>query len=91
MKLRLPLAVVSPRRARRRWPALRSRMPSSARPSRSPKAGQLFTLAVPTEKEDATTTKVVLTVPDGFSIDSFVAAPGLEARGASRPARARTP
>ena len=25
---------------------------------------------------DATTTKVVLTVPDGFSIDSFVAAPG---------------
>ena len=38
--------------------------------------GQLFTLAVPTEKENATTTKIVLTVPDGFSIDSFVAAPG---------------
>ena len=31
---------------------------------------------MPTEKEDATTTQVVLTVPDGFSIDSFVAAPG---------------
>ena len=36
----------------------------------------MFTLAVPTEKEDATTTKVVLTVPDGFSIDSFAPAPG---------------
>jgi uncharacterized protein YcnI len=39
-------------------------------------AGQLFTLAVPTEKENATTTQIVLTVPDGFSIDSFAAAPG---------------
>jgi uncharacterized protein YcnI len=36
------------------------------------KHGQLFTLAVPTEKEDATTTKVELTPPDGFAIDSFV-------------------
>jgi uncharacterized protein YcnI len=36
---------------------------------------QLFTLAVPTEK-DGTTTQVVLTPPDGFDIDSFVAAPG---------------
>jgi uncharacterized protein YcnI len=40
------------------------------------KAGQLFTLDVPTEKEGATTTKIVLTVPSGFSIDSFVEAPG---------------
>ena len=39
-------------------------------------AGQLYSLAVPTEKETAKTTKVVLTVPDGFSIDSFVASPG---------------
>lgn len=38
--------------------------------------GQLFTLAVPTEKEDATTTKVELTPPAGFSIDSFAPAPG---------------
>jgi len=37
---------------------------------------QLFSLAVPTEKEGATTTKIVLTVPKGFSIDSFVASPG---------------
>jgi uncharacterized protein YcnI len=37
---------------------------------------QLYTLTVPTEKANVTTTKVVLTVPDGFSIDSFVAAPG---------------
>jgi uncharacterized protein YcnI len=40
------------------------------------KEGQLYSLAVPTEKENATTTKVVLTVPKGFSIDSFVASPG---------------
>jgi uncharacterized protein YcnI len=37
---------------------------------------QLFSLAVPTEKEGVTTTKVVLTVPSGFSIDSFVPSPG---------------
>jgi uncharacterized protein YcnI len=40
------------------------------------KAGQVFTLAVPTEKDGATTTSVELTPPQGFSIDSFVAAPG---------------
>ena len=40
------------------------------------KAGQLFSLDVPTEKEGATTTKIVLTCPSGFSIDSFVDAPG---------------
>lgn len=39
-------------------------------------ATQLFTLAVPTEKEEAKTTKVVLTVPDGFSIDSFAPTSG---------------
>lgn len=39
------------------------------------KHGQLFTLAVPTEKENATTTKIELTPPDGFSIDSFVPSP----------------
>jgi uncharacterized protein YcnI len=37
---------------------------------------QLYSLAVPTEKDRVTTTKVVLSVPAGFSIDSFVAAPG---------------
>ena len=38
---------------------------------------QLYSLAVPTEKAPpATTTKIVLTVPSGFSIDSFVPAPG---------------
>lgn len=40
------------------------------------KAGQVFTLAVPTEKESATTTKVELTPPSGFSIDSFFPTPG---------------
>ena len=39
---------------------------------------QLYSLAVPTEKAPpATTTKIVLTVPKGFSIDSFVPSPGL--------------
>lgn len=33
---------------------------------------QLFTLAVPTEKEGLTTTKIELTLPSGFGIDSFV-------------------
>lgn len=37
---------------------------------------QLYSLAVPTEKENAFTTKIVLTVPRGFSIDSFVPSPG---------------
>jgi uncharacterized protein YcnI len=37
---------------------------------------QLYSLAVPTEKENASTTKIVLTVPKGFSIDSFVPSPG---------------
>jgi uncharacterized protein YcnI len=36
---------------------------------------QLYSLAVPTEKENATTTKIVLTVPKGFGIDSFVPPP----------------
>src|SRR5437660_278873 len=40
------------------------------------KAGQLFTLAVPTEKENATTTQIELTPPSGFAIDSFAPAPG---------------
>jgi uncharacterized protein YcnI len=37
---------------------------------------QLYSLAVPTEKENASTAKIVLTLPKGFSIDSFVPAPG---------------
>ena len=37
---------------------------------------QLFTLAVPTERENATTTTIELTVPSGFGIDSFVPSPG---------------
>jgi uncharacterized protein YcnI len=36
------------------------------------KEGQVFTLAVPTEKEGATTTTIELTLPAGFAIDSFV-------------------
>jgi uncharacterized protein YcnI len=37
---------------------------------------QLFTLAVPTEKESLTTTKIELTLPSGFGIDSFVSETG---------------
>ena len=37
---------------------------------------QVFTLAVPTEKDGATTTKIEFTPPAGFSIDSFVPSPG---------------
>ena len=37
---------------------------------------QLYSLAIPTEKENLTTAKIVLTVPQGFGIDSFVPAPG---------------
>ena len=40
------------------------------------KTGQIFSLAVPTEEANSTTTKVEFTPPPGFSIDSFVAAPG---------------
>jgi uncharacterized protein YcnI len=40
------------------------------------KQSQFFTLAVPTEKEGATTTTVELTPPAGFSIDSFAPTPG---------------
>jgi uncharacterized protein YcnI len=36
---------------------------------------QLYSLAVPTEKSGLTTTKIVLTVPDGFGIDSFAPPP----------------
>ena len=40
------------------------------------KHAQEFGLLVPTEKENATTTSVELTVPSGFAIDSFVPSPG---------------
>ena len=40
------------------------------------KTTQLFTLAVPTEKQGLTTTKVELTPPSGFGIDSFVPSVG---------------
>jgi uncharacterized protein YcnI len=36
---------------------------------------QLYSLAVPTEKENLTTSKIVMTVPTGFGIDSFVPPP----------------
>jgi uncharacterized protein YcnI len=40
------------------------------------KALQFFTLAVPTEKENAFTTEIEMTPPKGFNIDSFAPSPG---------------
>ena len=45
-------------------------------PETKSKTLQLFTLAVPTEKEGLTTTKIELTPPSGFGIDSFVPTTG---------------
>jgi uncharacterized protein YcnI len=44
------------------------------------KALQFFTLSVPTEKENATTTSIELTPPSGFTIDSFQPSPGWKRR-----------
>jgi uncharacterized protein YcnI len=40
------------------------------------KHAQEYGLLVPTEKENAATTSIELTVPSGFAIDSFVPSPG---------------
>jgi uncharacterized protein YcnI len=40
------------------------------------KVTQLYTLAVPTEKENADTVRIEMTPPSGFAIDSFVPSPG---------------
>jgi uncharacterized protein YcnI len=40
------------------------------------RTAQVFTLAVPAEREGATTTAIVLTPPAGFTIDSFFPTPG---------------
>jgi uncharacterized protein YcnI len=45
-------------------------------PIAAAKESQVYTLAVPTEKENAQTTQVEVTVPAGFGIDSFVPATG---------------
>jgi uncharacterized protein YcnI len=37
---------------------------------------EYYTLAVPTEKDETTTTSIELTVPSGFGIDSFAPSPG---------------
>ena len=51
---------------------------------------QVYTLAVPTEKDGATTTQIEFSPPSGFNIDSFVPVAGLEAhRAADRLRRER--
>ena len=44
---------------------------------------QVFTLSVPTEREERTTTEIELTVPKGFAIDSFAPARGWKRKVAS--------
>jgi uncharacterized protein YcnI len=70
-----------------------------AHPQMSPavaltKHAQLFTLAVPTEKEDAATTKVELAPASGFAIDSFVPSAGwtrkVQATGSGEETRIRS-
>jgi uncharacterized protein YcnI len=63
---------------------------ASAHASISPvvtSAGELqqFTLSVPTEKEDASTTSVELDLPKGFSIDSYEPEPGWKRSVQTRP------
>jgi uncharacterized protein YcnI len=48
-----------------------------------PSTLQVFTLSVPTEREERTTTSIELTVPKGFAIDSFAPARGWKRRAAS--------
>src|SRR6476661_7230676 len=47
-------------------------------PAEALAGGTPFTLSVPNEKEDAKTTKVVLTVPEGFNIGLIADSPGWE-------------
>ena len=47
-------------------------------PAQALAGGTPFTLSVPNEKEDATTTKVVLTVPEGFNIGLIADVDGWE-------------
>ena len=52
-------------------------------PIAEPGTLQVFTLSVPTEREDRLTTSIELTVPKGFAIDSFAPAPGWKRRVSS--------
>src|SRR4051794_37207007 len=45
-----------------------------------PSTLQVFTLSVPTEREERTTTSIELTVPKGFAIDSFAPVRGWKRR-----------
>ena len=47
-------------------------------PAEALAGGTPFTLSVPNEKENATTTKIVLTVPEGFNIGLLADSPGWE-------------
>ena len=52
---------------------------------------ELYSLAVPTEKEGLTTSKIVLTVPNGFGIDLFISAAGVDSAGAADRVRPQRP
>ena len=71
-------------------PARPSPMRMCSPPVALAKEGQVFTLAVPTEEENAATTKIELTPPAGFAIDSFAPVPGWK-REVQSTAAARRP
>jgi uncharacterized protein YcnI len=73
--LRAPIAVVIALGAGLVLPALASAHARVSPAVSIPNQLQLYSLAVPTEKEGLTTTKVVMTVPSGFGIDSFAPPP----------------
>ena len=57
------------------WPAIAGAHARISPPVSVAGKLQLYSLAVPTEKEGLTTTTLVMTVPAGFGIDSFVPPP----------------
>src|SRR3954467_12541256 len=75
------LALAAPGPPRARAPPLRPAAPRP--PVVEPATLQVFTLSVPTEREDRETTKIELTVPKGFAIDSFAPAAGWKRKVAS--------
>ena len=79
--MKLPLAPCSSRRPRSSLASVASAHAHVSPPIVVKGESQVFTLAVPTEKENASTTKVELTPPAGFSIDSFIDVARLEALG----------
>jgi len=74
--MRIPRAVAAAAAAALALPAVASAHAVVSPDVVKSKTLQFFTLSVPTEKENATTTSIELTPPSGFNIDSFQPSPG---------------